>query len=1239
MWLDYGHIGVVTEAKPQRRCSGKEQCPSLDVPCERTPVTKGTIMHSIQMLRKWCALIAVLGILMLLPGSAAWAQNAQGTIVGHVTDPTGAVVSGATITVTDLSVGVSHSAVTNGDGDYAVPDLNPGPYSVSVEAAGFSKQVSANLTLEVEQTLRQDFKLQVGNVTSTVRVSAATQMLHTDDTTVGQVLQAETIENLPVVGRDVTNLMITNAGTTIELGGDEADWSYHGINNEYLSVSASGVQAGSTSYSIDGIVDVDYEFSVPTNVPNELAVQEFKMMNGMYGAAYGTGVTSVNYDVKSGTNRLHGAGYESLEANWLQPNNQYQAAVNAATGSTTSLSPPFHQNQFGGTLGGPLIIPHVYNGRNKTFWFGSYDEGLYSKLTIPTPVFTPLAAELGGDFSGWPFPIYNPATTVPNPAYNSNLPLSPTNSPVIRTAFPNNQIPSGMLDPVAQKIAAYWAVSNTPSCGEAQHLLTGCANYTVDTSTTKKQGVGTGRIDQYIGANDHLFFTGNVGSLSQVSGSISFGQSGVTYTRPKLFGGTWTHTFSANTLNQATLGYNRDHFLTGVTTAYGPNLSALVGLANTAPNPVTFDLPNVCLTNYYCIGGGEPTTYADNIYQGVDTVTMVRGKHTMNYGGDVRRVQLFELDNYLGTGALGFNGEFTALVPGWAGDSYASGGAYTSTAPYEGNAVADFVLGDTNSATGPPPIGTDDYILWGTNWNLFFEDDFHMTSRLTLNAGLRWERPPNFHSAHDDGFAFNPNNGGQYVWANCDFTKPILAAGGNPNFLQCGASNTLVPIDNKDFAPRLGFAWQAMPKFVVRGGFGIFYGLYNRYYDGTQFDKDSLYNETATPYPSPSGTETQSTAVLKNLWSPPIGADQLFVTPGWEFPYNQTNWPKNHNPYDEQWMLDTEYSLTPTLLVDIGYVGDAGRRQPSQDIIGAATPPTVANDSCNSLVDASQAVGTACATDPNFQPMDTREPFANMPPYFYANINGFSSSYNGLQAQLIERAYHGLNFHANYTWSKTMDVTSGINNIYGEPSLIQDPQNPYQEYGLAASDETHRFVFTYVYVVPRMFSRRALNWLTAGWTTSGIYQLGSGLPFNVGASESADQMGEYYAGRINADSTFHTSASFKRTLTEYFDTSKYSNPPLGRYGNTNKSPERTPYIENFDANFGKATQLREGMSLLIRADVFNLGGTWHSPYSGLMFPSSNVAAGNFGSLIPNQLYGNISLWNPHTLQLTGQITF
>jgi hypothetical protein len=261
-----------------------------------------------------------------------------------------------------------------------------------------------------------------------------------------------------------------------------------------------------------------------------------------------------------------------------------------------------------------------------------------------------------------------------------------------------------------------------------------------------------------------------------------------------------------------------------------------------------------------------------------------------------------------------------------------------------------------------------------------------------------------------------------------------------------------------------------------------------------------------------------------------------------------------------------------------------------------------------------------------------------MPPYLYGNNNGFQSTYNGLQVQLIQRNTHGLEYHLNYTYSKTMDLTSGINLINGEPSLIQDPHNPYQEYGLSASDQTHRVVATYAYEVPRnLFHVHGFNWLLTGWSTSGVYQLASGFPFSIPGGESADQMGEYYAGRIEANSTFETTSGFKKSLGEYFETSKYSTPPLGRYGNTNKSPERSPFYTNLDASFGKTTHITERQALLFRAEIFNMGSTWHSN-TGLLFPDSTVTDGNFGSLI-NKTYGNVSLWNPHILQLTAQYSF
>lgn len=1202
--------------------------------------------------------LAVLSLFVFLISRTSSAQNAQGTILGHVQDTSGAIVVGAKVTVTNTDTNVSTMRTTNGAGEYQVPALNPGSYTVTVEAEGFQKAVSGTLTLEVQQALRQDFKLNVGSVSNTVEVSSESQMLHTDDETIGQVIHSDLIEALPINGRDFTNLMLTDAGASITPGGigTNTNFTYHGLNTAFTEVSVNGAQSQSTSYSVDGIFDADFFFSVPINVPNELAIQEFKMANGMYGAQNGAGVTQVNVDIKSGTNGIHGAGYESLEADWLQPDNPYQAAVNAATGSTTPVNLPFHQHQFGGTLGGPFIIPHVYNGKNKTFWFGSYDEGLYNAFNSASSYWVPTAAELSGDFSAYPFPIYDPATTVTNPAFDPTQPVSAANSQIIRQQFPGNVIPQNRIDPVSANLSAFFNRPNIAGLSETQHFLDAANNFSANTSRTKKQGVGTARIDQYIGSKDHVYATVNIGNLSQTTNDVRFGDSEQVFVRPKLFGATWTRQFAGAMLNQATLGYNRDHFSASPTTAFGPNLSALAGLANTNPNSATFDVPGVNVTNYQPFGGAvSPTTYVDNIYQGSDTFTIIRGRHTMNMGIDVKRVQLYELDNYLGNGSLNFNGEFTASVPSFASNPVANNGAFSPTAPYQGNPLADFLLGQTSSATNPPPVASDDYILWGNTWGTFFQEDYRATDRLTINAGLRWERPANLHSKNADGYAFNPANGGQLVWANCNFTAPLLAAGGNPNYLQCGASNTLVPIENKDFAPRIGFAYHPNAfgdKLVVRSGFGLFYGLYNRYYDGTQFDKDSIYSLIAPSILPPSGLETQSSGVVSNLWNAPTTGAAAFQVPAYAFTLPnqvQANDPHNRTPYDIQWSLDTEYSLTPTLLLDIGYVGDHGEHQPTQDLINAGVLPTVAGDTCNSIEDSSLAPAS-CLTDPNFQPIDKRVPFANLPSIFYENLNGFNSDYDAAQLQLIQRPLHGLSYHVNYTFSKAMDITSGVNGIFGESSFIQNPQNPEAQRGLSASNQTHRLVATYSYQVPTDLFHLSKRYdpFVSGWTVSGIYQLASGFPFGISAGASNDQTTENPGtySRITANSTYQNAPGFSSSDGEEFDVSKYSAPALGRYGNTNKSPETTPYFTNFDASFGKSTHIWEGQTLLVRADIFNLGSTWHNngigsitQQNGLLFPDATLTDTRFGSLFPNPQYGKLSLFNPRVIQLTAQYTF
>jgi hypothetical protein len=1180
------------------------------------------------------SLAAVFALLLLFAFRPSGAQTAQGSLLGHVVDPTGALLVGAKVTITNIATGVVTTVTTTKSGDYFAPQLNPGNYTVAIAAPGFMPETSATLTVEVNQSVRQDFKLAVGSDNTMVTVSAEGQMLQTDNITTGQVIQGKMIENLPLNGRDFTNLLQIGVGTTITPGGiQNTGYVAHGLNTSngsgsggFQEVSINGAHADSISYSIDGVTDTDFFFSAPTNIPGELAIQEFKVENGQYGADSGQGSVQVNVAIKSGANQFHGAAYDFIQNDAFNPTNQRVVAENKLNGTNNPTKLGFKQNQFGGTLGGPLSVPFLYSGKDKTFWFFSYDGGRRHAASSPSGGVVASAAELQGNFSDYPYPIYDPATTGEAAITTAN--------PTGREQFSYNGV-ANVIDPsrlsaTAVALAKYINTPNQTNCTISAAVTSGCYNYIASVNNQIGTDKELFRIDQNF-SRDRFYFTGLFSREDDDNPSLWFGQSGKTLERSRLFGLTWERTINDNLVNRVTLGYNRQHFFTGQTTAYGSDLATEAGLSNAVGIPAYYDIPSVNFSNFYhSYGGDSPYEQWDNIYQGVDQVTLIRGKHVLNFGLDFRRVNLKDRDSYGAEGSLNFNGEYTASDPSAAGSLGATAG----------NPLADFLLGDVQTASGPPPLGSDLYWLWGNNYNVFAQDDIHVTDRLTVNLGLRWERPTSFHSIHNSGDAFNPAGQGSIEWADSSFTNPILAAGGNPNYLGCCVSNQLVHLDKKDFAPRIGFSYRppTMDKLVIRGGYGLFYDTYNRFYDGTQFDENSLYTLNAAPITSGTGTESASPIQLQNLWSAPLTALQAFSQPAYKGPFGQVYWPGNHNPYNQQWSLGYQYAIKENLLLDMNYVGSHGVHEATQLLINVAFQPTVAGDTCNSLLDASLANSSNnCASDPNFQPIDTRQVWSNLPPTLYANANLFSSSYNSLQVQLIQRPVHGFSYHLNYTWSKSMDETSGINNVDGEDNLLQDPHHTYLSYGLSAADQTHRVVATYDYQLPNV---PHLNWLLGGWTTSGIYQIASGFPFAIYGGVQTDQTSDNWPGRFLANSTFHTSAGFHSSNTEWFDTSKYSTPELGTYGNSGKAPERTPFFTNFDASLGKVFKITERQQLKYRVEMFNVGATWHSSPQ-LLEPDATVTDANFGSLLTstNSAIGVVNHFSPHTIQMGLQYSF
>jgi len=1183
------------------------------------------------------------------------AQNSRGTILGHVTDPSGAVIVGAKVSVRNVSTDVTDVFTTNSVGDYVFLNLVPGTYDMTVEAKGFETERSTGLILEVDQTLRQDYQLKLGTTTEKVEVTAQSQMVQTDNTTLGNVLEETLIEDLPSNGRDFTSLLELSAGAANLSGGSQVAYAGHGLNSGFAEVSLNGARPESTNFMVDGVTDTDAFFSGIANIPSEFAVQEVKVQTGLYSAEYGQGSGQVNVAVKSGANTWHGQAYDFLQNDALEPGSPLQAEKNAANNTNYPTKTPFKQNQFGGTLGGPVRIPFLYNGRDKTFWFVAYDGGRRSTSTgtLQTDQI-PSAAERSGNFSDWPYPIYDPTTngTAPVVPCDPNNPNTPCN-PLGRQAFTNNQIPSDRINAMGQKLLNLYPTPDVSICTTLP-----CQNYSIPIHSTVDTDNVTMRVDQNWGEKDRLFFTGHIRREDSTSPSLLPYSGSEGFTHSELYGLNWEHYVSTNTMNSARFAYNRQFFNTSSVTAYGPNLQAALGFLNAPSMPALHGIPVISLADQYSNIGNGNNGYSTKhgLWQFIDNLNMIRGKHTITVGADIRRMPEFEQDTYLGIGSLTYNGGYTASNPADAG----------TIGPNAGNPVADMLLGDTIAITPPYPLGVDYLHVVGTNWNFFAQDDFRISPRLTLNLGLRYERPPNYHNTDNtSGWNFDPADGGSLSWVSRSFVQGVeqtaAAQGLTPYapYLNCCVSKTLLPIDNKDFAPRIGIAWRPLhtDRLVVRSGYGIFYDTYMRYYDLIQnFDIDALQTEFPnTNYPTGTGFETASPEpALNQLWLPPISGAQFFSTSQpWNSPnftspiLNQVDWPQNHNPYNQQWTLDTQFALAPSLLLDVGYVGSHGLREPTYWLFNTAYQPKVPGDACNYLFDASQAAGTSCATDPNFQPIDTRVPFTNLPSVMYANANILGSNYSALQVQLRQRFTHGLTYLVSFTWSRSFDEMSGIGNISGNSGFVQDPHNPEGDYGPASFDQPKRLTASGSWELPvgkgKRWSLGAANWVLGGWKASGIYTLTSGRTFTVyGYSGPCwDQVGDpCWWGRYRANVSGSPTSGFAQSPSEWFNPNVFSAPEAGTYGDSSKGMLRGPYFSDLDLGFNKLIPITERQHLQFRLEIFNTGSNWHSLndfYGTNLIPGNGLGGCNFGTLasIGCDPYSNYAhLWNPRVLQMS-----
>jgi hypothetical protein len=1056
---------------------------------------------------------AILGLLAVILGLfpiSLPAQFVRGTILGNVTDDSGAVIPVAEVTLRNLGTNEVKTVTTDEGGAYVFPALLPGQYSLQVKKGGFKIQSVSDVRLEVNQTARVDIKLPVGDVSETVEVTASAVLLKTDTSEIGHVVSNKQIVDLPLNGRDYLQLARLAPGVIPSRAGATA-----GQKGVSRSVNSVGARDTSVSFLLDGVDTNDVSFQTPSVTPSIDAIQEFKILQNAYTAEFGRGATQIIAAIKSGSNDWHGSLFEFHRNDKLAARSFFQL------GQAAQLK----QNQFGGTLGGPVI-------KDRTFFFVNY-EGQRIRTGGTSFGFVPTAQQLRGDFSAPGDPlIFDPLTY--NPADRT------------RQQFPGNRIPPTRFSQRALKIVELFPSPNTAG-------LVG-RNFANDVPQQNDNNQGNVRVDHRFGDSDNVFVRYSI--LDYIR--TRFGTIPLTGTLDDVRGQNaalnWVHTFSPAVLNEMRIGFNRNRYLTPPEGSVGENPARdLFGFANTTTDPTTsFGLPGFSFTGGYSgLGPGSqfPQNAITQTWQLVDNVTLVRGAHSLKTGIDFRRTRLTQLV------ANNDRGQFTTLP---------------SAATGTGSAIADLLLGHplTAAAAAGDQLGhnyTDFY-------SFYIQDDWKVSSRLTVNLGLRYEYSSPWREKLDR-------------FTIVDFDDPrgrLLLAGTSQAFVpgqgivDAGRqiSRTIVDPDKNNWAPRIGLAFRPTGRTVIRSGFGVFFDI--------QEGNEAQFLRNNSPFFFVQNYS--SDALVPNLQLDNLFPSRANLPSGSIQPFTLSTY---QTPYVLQWNFNIEREIISNLLFEVGYVGSKGthllRRTNFQ-----------------------QWEGILVQDPANPAPLASRVRFPNFSPtVIIGSENGGSSTFHGLIGKLERRFSSGLAFLGSYTFSKAIDDSHSSSNFTGTPSNAQCRCDLRGNKGPSAFDITHRFIVSFGYELPfgagkpLLNSGGLLNKMVGGWQINGIVSAQSGPPFQIntqgdnasigtGAGSGNNQRPNVIAdeyGGIDREADIR-----KRGVdpgTYYFNRAAYAMPPLFRLGNLGKNTLRGPGAASSDLSLFKNTAITERINTQFRAEFFN----------------------------------------------------
>ncbi len=1115
----------------------------------------------------------VLSILVLYSPNIL-AQGLFGTISGVVSDSSGAVVPGATVRITNVNTNVAVTLTTNSAGVYVATSLNPGVYNVEAEAKGFKTAIVKDITLEVDANPKINLTLQVGQVSEKVEVTTeSAPLLQTQQSDLGQTVNERELEQLPTsggTGRNVYSLLSLAPGVSQQTGCD-------GCGN-YGNVRISGSRPRNDDYTLDGSTITAPVFGGAAVSPSVDSIQEFRIEQNSMSAEYGKAGGAILIVVsKSGTNTFHGSAYEYNRNQKLDARNFFENPIQRKN--------PFDYNEFGGSIGGPII-------KSKLFFFTDY-QGIRSHGSAASNGnLVPNAAFRSGDLSALCASGFDASGVCKDRDTSGNV-IHQVYFPGTTTPVPDNNVANtGQMSAISQKLLAVWPTSATPAgIGKDGLTLSSPSNTSLNRFDP--------RIDFNLSQSDHLFgmFHSQRGRFFDYD--LIVGPAGQRFQRSSAYATTlgWTHTFSTALLNDFRFGYmhrigDRTPWGAGGTSPSAFGISGFPNCLSSVPDTSSgtkCGTPGVSISGFAAIRNKGMLYEPAYTLQFSDVVTKLVGRHSIKTGGELRR---YSIDNYqpnFVVGDFSFNGSQT------------------------GNAFADFLFGTIG---GNNSVQVQNTFVSSRAWSyaFFVQDDFKLTSRLTLNLGLRWQYDQSFHEIHHGDAFFNP------------FTAQWEQFGVN-------APDTTFDPSAKEFGPRLGFAWNPRGGLVVRGGYGIMYPSttgHGRAGDG-QPGPNLLANTTFANGTNWSALPAITSPDPSRITAPlPVNANVSFSF--WA--------PRKQTPsYIQLWNFTLEQQVGKDTVAQIGYVGSHGTH----------LPVNYAYNICQQTPASTARLHDPGSTKFNFV-SPTTSPYcpaaaaavvaSGASVYCCLTVNpgywGLSSSvYHSLQARVDHRFSHGFSLLANFTWSKLIDDSSSDwGGFWSLDVLGQDFYNRRADRSVSAGDIPARFTLAPIVELPFGPGKKWLNsgvgsQVLGGWRTSAIYTISSGSPFGItdnsygfcnGAGVLSDRpmmIGNPLPSGFHQtpDHWFNTSAfDFSGTcpaaglvdLTGPFDVTKaFGNAP--RYF----SNIRNPGVNNFDFSLQKDFKIpaREQTRLTFSADFFNLPN--HPEFAE---PNADPLVSNFGQI-------------------------